>query len=265
MVRSTLTLGLLFGFVSSAHAVVFTFFGGPDQSKLSLTQPGSTVTGLRNDFLTGFSSYGVEDLEDNGGQTNPTLSFPGTGLTATTGFANGVNSQFAYAVSGLNFLWDTEGVADWILFSTPITMFGAYVVQGGDGASAPPTSTPPNELRFRLENTLLGTSKDVFVRSFGPDWPFYNVTFVGVKDTDSFNKISFLESYDRDGLLWDDLIAGYSLPAPEASVWPLHAVASQTAAVPEPGTCVLFASALAIGLISRLGNPAYLRRVRRAR
>jgi hypothetical protein len=245
MARATLILGILAGFSSRTHAVVFTFFGGPDQSKLSLTQPGSTVTGLRNDFLTGFSSYGVEDLEDNTGQTNPTLSFPGTGLTATTGFSNGVNSQFAYSVSGTNFLWDTEGVADWIQFSAPITMFGAYIVQGGDGASTPPTSTPPNALRFRLENTLLGTSKEVFVHNFGPDWPFYNVCFVGVKDTDSFNRISFLESYDHDGLLWDDLIAGYDLPAPDATVWALQA------AVPEPATWILFTCGAAAWLMAR--------------
>jgi hypothetical protein len=254
MARATLIFGILAGFGSQAHAVVFTFFGGPDQSKLSLSQPGSKVTGLRNDFLTGFSSYGIEDLEDNTGQINPTLSFPGTGLTATTGFPNGVNSQFAYSVSGTNFLWDTEGVADWIQFSAPITMFGAYIVQGGDGASAPPTSTPPNSLMFRLQNTLQGTSKDVFVRNFGPDWPFYNVCFVGIKDTDSFNKITFIESFDHDGLLWDDLIAGYDLPAPDASVWAFQAP------VPEPATCTLFACGLAVCLLARLGHRRQRRR-----
>lgn len=245
--RIALALGLLAGVAPRAQAVNFAFFGGPDESKLNLTQPGSNVTRLRNEFLTGFSSYGIEDLEDNAGQVNPTLTFPGTGLTATTGFANGVNSQFAYAVSGFNFLWDTEGVADWVQFSAPITMFGAYIVQGGDGASAPPTSTPPNELKFRLENTLLGTSKEVSIQNLGPDWSFYNVNFVGIMDTVPFNKISFMESYDHDGLLWDDLIAGFARPAPEASVWQAQAVQ-----VPEPGALVLLATGLAVGLIERL-------------
>ena len=256
--RTTLALGLLAGPVSMAHAVHFAFFGGPDQSKLTLTQPGSAVTRLRNDFLTGFSSYGIEDLEDNAGQVNPTLSFPGTGLTATTGFSSGVNSQFAYSVSGLNFLWDTEGAADWVQFSAPITVFGAYIVQGGDGSSAPPTSTPPNELKFRLENTLLGTSKEVLVQNLGPDWPFYNVSFVGIMDTVPFNKISFLESYDHDGLLWDDLIAGFALPAPDAFVWqaaaPPELMGLQAAQVPEPDAFVLLAIGMVVSLIERLGG-----------
>jgi hypothetical protein len=218
------------------------------------------VARLRNDFLTGFSSYGVEDLEDNGGQSNPTLSFPGTGLTATTGFSSGVNSQFAYSVSGLNFLWDSEGVADWVQFSVPITMFGAYLVQGGDGASAPPTSTPPNELKFRLENTLLGTSKEVVVQNLGPDWPFYNVNFVGIMDTVPFNKISFVESYDHDGLLWDDLLAGFAAPAPDASTLAWRApydpesMEPQLVQVPEPGTLVLLAIGLALRLIGRFAG-----------
>ncbi len=209
-------LALLLGSNAVLHAATVVYFGGPDNSKLNLTQPGSVVTPVRDSFLASLSSYGIEDLESRSG-TNPTLQFGATGITAQTGFSNGVNSLFTYAVSGVNFLWDTEGVDDWLEFSEPVTAFGSYIVQGGDGSSASPTFAPANSLTFRLENSVLGTSKDVFIQDLGPDWPFYNVVFVGITDTDGFDRISLIESYDYDGLLWDDLIAGHVNVVPEPS------------------------------------------------
>jgi len=196
-----------------SHAAVTTYFGGPAPSKLDLTNPNVA----RSAFLATLSSYGVENLEGLAGQQNPTLTFGSTGVTAATGFPSGVNTQFAYSVSGTNFLYDSQGDAtggfnDWLQFSQPVTAFGSYIVQGGDGSSAPPVSAPPNKLTFRLENTTLGTSKDVVISDLGPDWPFYNVVFVGITDATPFNRISLVESYDYDGLLYDDLIAGNLQP-----------------------------------------------------
>lgn len=193
---------------TTARAEVVSYFGGPAPSKLDLANPNVA----RSAFLATLSSFGVENLESLGGQQNPTLTFGATGVTAATGFSNGVNSQFAYSVSGTNFLWDADGVNDWLQFSEPVTAFGSYIVQGGDGSSAPPTSAPPNKLTLRLENTALGTTKDVVIGDLGPDWAFYNVVFVGVTDNDPFDRISLVESYDYDGLLWDDLIAGALQP-----------------------------------------------------
>ena len=201
----SLVAAILAGTASrSAVAEAIPHFGGPDVSKLNLVN----ASAARNSFLAALSVYGVEDLEDVEGQPNPTLAFTGTNITAQTGFANGVNSHMAYSVSGFNFMWDTDGVADWLQFSEPVTAFGSYIVQGGDGSSLPPVSAPPNRLTFTLQNTALGTSKEVVIHDLGPDWPFYNVIFVGVTDTEPFYRISFHESYDYDGLLWDDLIAG---------------------------------------------------------
>jgi hypothetical protein len=193
--------------MAAANAEVVPYFGGPDSSKLAL----NAASGARNAFLATLNSYGVEDLEDLSG-ANPTLTFGTTGITAATGFSNGVNTFYPYSVSGVNFLWDAEGASDWLAFSEPVTAFGSYVVQGGDGSSAPPTSTPTNTLTLRIENTILGTSKNIFIQSLGPDWPFYNVIFVGVTDTMPFNRVSLVESFDHDGLLWDDLVAGFVTP-----------------------------------------------------
>lgn len=190
----------------SASGAVAVYFGGPDSSKLSL----AAASGARDDFIAALSGFGVENLESLGGQQNPTLTFGATALTATTGFTNGVFNQFPFSVSGTNFLWDADGANDWLQFSQPVTAFGSYLVQAGDGSSAPPTSTPANTLTFRLENTALASSKDVVVAQLGPDWPFYNVVFVGVTDSEPFDRVSLIESYDHDGLLWDDLIAGHA-------------------------------------------------------
>ena len=86
------------GLSACAQAGTQVYFGGPDNSKLDLATPGSVVTPVRNAFLASLNSYGVEHLEDKSG-INPTLTFPGTGISATTGFANGVNSAFQYSVS----------------------------------------------------------------------------------------------------------------------------------------------------------------------
>ena len=185
--------------MSTALAAPATYFGN-DASKLDL----SNANAARGDFLSSLSSYDVENLESLGGQQNPTLSFGSSGITATTGFPNGVFSQFAYAVSGLHFVWDMEGVNDWLQFSQPITAFGSYFVQGGDG--------PANTLTLRLENTLVGSSNDVPVRTLGPGWPFYNVFFFGVTDTAPFNRVSLVETHDNDGILLDDILAGFLAP-----------------------------------------------------
>jgi hypothetical protein len=189
--------------MSAANAEVVPYFGGPDSSKLAL----NAASGARNAFLATLNSYGVEDLEDLSG-ANPTLTFGSTAITAGTGFSSGVNSAFQYSVSGTKFLWDTEGENDWLEFSEPITAFGSYIVQGGDGVAA-----PTNTLKFRLQNSVTGTNKEVTIQDLGPGWPFYNVIFVGVTDTQPFDRISFSESYDYDGLLWDDLVAGFVTPA----------------------------------------------------
>jgi hypothetical protein len=200
VVRLALAAAIFAAGQAIARAELTTYFGGPDESKLSMTN----ARAARDAFVATLASYGVEDLEDLGGQLNPTLTFGSTGVTAATGFANGVNQQPFYAVSGSHFLWDKEGDADWLLFSRPVTAFGTYVVQGGDALA--------NTVTVRLENTLTGTSKDI-VRTLGPSWPFYNVIFFGVTDSTPFNRVSLLETNDSDGLLPDDLIAGYVVPS----------------------------------------------------
>ena len=76
-------------------------------------------------------------------------------------------------------------------------------------SSQPPISAPTNQFKIILENDADSYYEEVPIQNLGPNWPFYNVIFVGVTSPDPFDRISFSETYDYDGLLYDDLIAGY--------------------------------------------------------
>jgi hypothetical protein len=224
--------------IAMSAAIVFAdatpYFEGPDPSKMMM----SNVAAAQADFLSQLSDYGIEDLESLSG-SDPTLLFDGY-VTGETGFSNGVNSFALYSVSGSNFLWDTEGDDDYIEFESPITAFGAYIVQGGDGSSLPPTSAPANEFSITIEDTTSSFSELVPIADLGPDWAFFNVIFVGVTSETPFNRVSFSESYDYDGLLFDDLIAGDL------------ASLQRVAAVPEPTSLALIgASLMAVGVVRR--------------
>jgi hypothetical protein len=192
---------------ASLQAAVAVYFGGPDSSKLVLGTGMSTVTPARNSFLATLSTWGAENVEGLSG-TNPTLTFGATGITGTTTFGPspyGVQTYLLLAVSGFKMIYDVDsttisGGVDRITFSRPVTAFGTYITQGGDG--------PANTYQFLLENTVTGTSKTVSIATLGPSASYGNVVFAGVTDTQPFNRITFLESYDYDGLLYDDLIAG---------------------------------------------------------
>jgi hypothetical protein len=211
-----------------------TYFG-MDASNLDLTNANLA----RNNFVATLSDYAEETMEAVAGQEDPLL-FDGTPFEATTDFDQ-VFSFFPLAVSPVNALLDDgpasengPGFDDWIQFSQPITAFGSYFSQGGDGLA--------NTLTLRLENTNLSTSKDVIVGTLGPSAPFYNIFFFGVIDTDPFDRISMVETLDYDGILLDNAIAGY-------------------AAVPEPSTLAL----LACGTITAVATCAGRRRLRRGR
>lgn len=210
--------------LSTAKGGVTTYFSGPDTSKAVLGTGASIVMPVRNSFLSTLSSFGIEDLESiPGGTLNPTLTFGATGISGTmSGQAGqaGVQTFLLFAVSGNNFLNDYDGGGgpppvgfhDFILFSEPVTAFGSYITNGGDG--------DVNSLSFRLENSQLGTNKVVSIAELGPNWSFSNVIFVGLADTDPFDRISFIETNDNDGLLFDDLIAGnvFMVPEPGSSM-----------------------------------------------
>ncbi|MBX7167859.1 MAG: PEP-CTERM sorting domain-containing protein [Pirellulales bacterium] len=213
--KGALTLMLLTFAASTADAAPTVFFNGFDNSKAALTNSNAA----RDSLVATLSSYGVETLDDPAlnGVVDPPLAFPGTGITGTSDF-DFVVTFATFAVSGANALLDKgpddrgTPFSDVMTFSEPVTAWGSYFVQGGDGNA--------NTLTFRLENTLLGTSKDV-MQPIGDHWPFTNVFYFGVTDTDPFNRVTMIESNDNDGILLDNILVGQVRAVPEPSTWVL--------------------------------------------
>lgn len=162
----------------------------------------------QTDFQNSLYSFGVDTLESLPGFTaDPTLSFGAGGLTAQANVKYSV-SFAALAISGNISLLDDGppaagggAIPDTFTFSSPVTAFGSFFSNVGDSVA--------NTITLQLENTLRGTSKNVVVGTYGPGGAFNNVVFAGVTDSEPFNRVTLVESSDYDGLLLDNITAGY--------------------------------------------------------
>lgn len=215
-------IGWAIWFAGAAHAQ-FVYFG--------LDNPRGTLTHsnvARAAFLARLGMHGTDTLEAYAAfAPDPMLSFPGTGITATTNI-DFVAGFAQLAVSGSKLLLDRGDGGDSFTFSAPVGAFGMYVVQAGDGANV-------NQITVRLENTQLGTARDVVAGTFGPGMAFDSTFFIGVTDRRRFDRVTILESIDaNDGTLYDNITVGF-LGIPSAVAAPLVVTA------PEPGVFVLVA------------------------
>jgi hypothetical protein len=172
-----------------------------------------------NHFTTGLASFGVNDIESEVLFTpNPTLAFGATGITAQ------VNGVFVQNDPGIGVAIDDQALLETdsqfppptdtsFTFNQHITAFGVFVIEGGDVAANPMT--------FRLTDTVTSNSVDVPLQ-VGPNWGFGNVFFMGIADSTPFNLVTLIETGDGDGMLYDNVVAGF---------------------VPEPNSCALMALA----------------------
>ncbi len=207
--RLTLLACGLVMFTISTRPVVATptVYFDRDNSTASMTSfPNSQAK--FSQFLSSLSSYGIDNIDTAVGM-NPALVFGATGITATT---QGVLAQNAPGFQiGSQALLELDAVGfpqvDTVFtLNQYITAFGAFVIQGGDGANNNPTT-------FRLRNTATNAFVDVPLQ-IGPGWGFDNAFFLGVTDTAPFNEVSIIESTDAvDGILLDNIVAGH-VPEP---------------------------------------------------
>lgn len=216
-----LTVGvvsLITGIRPSLAAPVVTFDRDNETSLMS-SFPNSQAA--FDQFTGSLASFGVEtvDLIDTDVPPfgfNPTLTFGGTGITAT---ANGALVQDAptYQI-GTRALLETDTFGPQVntvfSFTQHITAFGLFVIQGGDEGSPPSQTNNDNPTTFRLRDAVTNLFTDVVVQ-VGPGWLENNVFFFGVTDTVPFNEVSILETGDlADGMLYDNIVAGYAVPEP---------------------------------------------------
>lgn len=211
--------------VPLGRAAPVTFFGH-DNPKGTLV----SSTAAFNAFTATLSSYGVDNIESYPGfSPDPVLSFGATGLIAQSDISF-VAAFPSLAASGNNSLFDAgpaapggTGIDDTFTFSAPITAFGSFFSNAGDATA--------NSVSLKLENTALGTSKTLSIGTFGPNNASNNVFFFGVTDTDPFDKVSLIESFDYDGLLLDNVTAGYVAVVPEAGSLMLGSLAAGIGAI----------------------------------
>jgi hypothetical protein len=183
------------------------FFGRDDSTALMTSFPNSQAK--FNEFTASLNSFGVDNIDTAVG-VNPTLVFGGTGITATT---QGVLAQAAPTFQiGTQALLELDAVAPGQVntafsFNRHITAFGLFVIQGGD------TAANNNLTTFRLRNTTTNAIADVPVQ-IGPNWGANNVFFLGMTDFAPFNQVEIIESLDADGMLYDNIVAGFAVPEP---------------------------------------------------
>jgi hypothetical protein len=181
-----------------------------------------------NQYVTHLTSYGVETVEGiNTGAPafgfDPQLSFPGTGITATTSMTTtAVHPPFAGFSIDSQALVESDALALFnpmapqlpqadttFTFNQHITAFGVFVIQGGDG----PVNNNPTT--FRLIDTATNTTVDDVPLQIGPNWGSNNVFFLGITDNVSFDKVQIIETTDlSDGMLYDNIVAGTAVPEP---------------------------------------------------
>ncbi len=210
-----LALGLvsISAWAQPALAVPTTYFDRDDNTSLMTSFPNSLAKFTQ--FTSSLASFGLETADTLAGP-NPGLTFGATGITATS-FGVLPVPAFTYQIGAQALVEletvsppNTPAMATTFNFNQHITAFGLYVIQGGDNLNNNPTT-------FRLRDTVDNSFVDVPVQ-VGPGWGENNVFFLGIKDTDSFNEVSIIETGDvQDGMLYDNLVAG-NVPEPGSSL-----------------------------------------------
>jgi hypothetical protein len=202
--------GLNVFFAQPVMAAPTVFFDRDDTTTFMSSYPNSQAK--FNQFTASLNSFGIDNIDTASG-VNPALTFGATGITATT---QGVLAQAApgFQIGSKALLeLDAAGfppVDTVFTFNQYITAFGAFVIQGGDGANSNPTT-------LRLRDSATSTFVDVPVQ-IGPGWGSDNAFFLGVTDTLPFNEVSIIESTDAaDGMLYDNIVAG-NVPEPGSLV-----------------------------------------------
>jgi hypothetical protein len=227
--RLVLAIGLGTMILSPAEAAQITYTSlplpVPDNNRPAVQ---AAALAVENSFLATLSSYGTEKYDSGittGFSSSQALTFGATGVTGVSQFS-GVFTipSLPNVISTPNALVmqpaatsNPNPYANDFTFSAPVTAFGSYFIQAGDGAA--------NTLTLRLQNTLLGTTKDVVMGTVGPSANFNNVFYFGITDTDPFNKVTVLPSLSGDGILIDNTTVG-TVAIPEVGSLTLLAIGS---------------------------------------
>jgi hypothetical protein len=216
---AAVALSLLTG---EARAAFTTYFGIDQGNGIPPTTPNLSLA-ARASFVSALSTVGLENFESYAVGTPPgSLSFTGSGVTATATYASGeainnAQDNGAFATSGTHYL-DSQGVRDdHLTFSTPVAGFGFYVTDLSDGGTAPD--------QISILATLVGGGTQTFTTSVTTSNSNANVLFFGVVSTAPsalFSQVEILNTFTTEGDVHgiDDMtvgVAAASVPLPSAA------------------------------------------------
>jgi hypothetical protein len=203
-----------------ARAAFTTFFGIDQGNGIPPTTPNLSLA-ARTSFVSALGTVGVENFESHAvGSPPPSLSFAGSGVTATATYAAGetINNAVdngAFATSPTHYL-DSQGVRDdHLVFSSPVAGIGFYVTDLSDGGSAPD--------QISIIATLVVGGTQTFTTSVTTSNSNGNVLFFGVVSTDPsvlFSQVEIVNTFTSEGDVHglDDLTIGTAAAAvPEPS------------------------------------------------
>lgn len=231
MQRLIQTVALATGIVTASSipslAAQFTYSSLPVPTPETRADDITAANTAENSFLATLGSSGTETFDEmTGNQIGATasqaLTFGSSGITGVATYS-GVFGIFFLAYTPNNALVEQPAAAGQppyqndITLSTPVTAFGAYFIQAGDGDA--------DTITLQLDNTITGTSKDVVVGTAGPGAIFNTLFYFGVTDTDPFNRVTLLLSNGNDGVLLDNVTVG-NVAAPEPASLLLLALAA---------------------------------------
>jgi PEP-CTERM motif len=206
----------LIGSGSPARAGFTTYFGIDQGDGTPPTTPVNSLA-ARNLFLSALGTSGVENFDSFAvNSTPPTLSFTGSGVTASASyssdeFINNVQDNGEFATSGTKYL-DAQGTRDdKLVLSAPVAGVGFYITDLSDGFN------PADQIS--IVATLVGGGTETVTTNVGTSNTSANVLFFGVVSSGSSALISQVEilntqptAGDYNGL--DDLTIGLR-PVPE--------------------------------------------------
>jgi hypothetical protein len=217
-----LAAGLVsFTFLAQPVSAVQIVYVGRDNNTSAMTSfPNSQAAFAQ--FTASLATFGVDTIESIPNFSfNPSLTFGGTGIAATTQGTLAADPPFNGLTIDNQALAELDAAAMFdpnfppvptsdtlFTFNQPITAFGAYFIQGGDNLNN-------NPITIRLRNTVNNTFVDAPTVPLGPGLSFDNVVFIGVTDTLPFNEVQIIEAVDQnDGMLYDNIVAGQVVPEP---------------------------------------------------
>lgn len=209
MLRPTfppLSTSLLLLLSAGVPALAQSRFLGIDNPRASSSQSRSAEI----DFQQNLGVFGTESFESLPSfQYLPPLHFGSSGILANVTDSEPLGASFVNDFAPLSFS-PPKGLFTFALettftFNRPINAFGTYLIgAGGQGLDL--------TVDLFLENTLLGTSRQVDVSTFPADADLLNTAYFGVIDrAQPFNRVT-LRRNGFNSIELDSITAGHALP-----------------------------------------------------